>query len=145
MNLALNLINPFDFQLSADFTAAVVVTGLVVVFAGLLLLIGFVYLLGFFFTAVKPKIAAFIASLKPKKKEEEPEKTVATEVKVNKTVPVSNVEDGISDEVVAVISAAVAAMSAESGKPMVIKSVTKSRNQRPVWSAAGLADNTRPF
>lgn len=58
--------------------------------------------------------------------------------------PAPAVEDGISDEVVAVIAAAVAAMS-EGGKAYTLRSVSQVRGQRPVWAAAGLAENTRPF
>lgn len=56
----------------------------------------------------------------------------------------SAVPGGVSDEIVAVIAAAVASMAPE-GKQYRVKSVSRVRSQRPVWAAAGLAENTRPF
>ena len=54
--------------------------------------------------------------------------------------------DGVPDEVVAVIAAAVAAMSDGNTQYAIrrIRPATKVA-VRPVWAAAGLADNTRPF
>lgn len=54
------------------------------------------------------------------------------------------VQEGISEEIVAVIAAAVAAMEPE-GKRYAVRSVSRSRSQRPVWALAGLSENTRPF
>ena len=51
---------------------------------------------------------------------------------------------GISDEVVAVIAAAVASMAPE-GKKYAVRSVSRTRTERPVWAAAGIAESTRPF
>lgn len=53
-------------------------------------------------------------------------------------------QEGLSDEVVAVIAATVAAMAPE-GKKYAIRSVRRARSERPVWAAAGVAENTRPF
>lgn len=106
------------------------ITGLFIVFLGLALLIGFVSLLGVIFNA--------------KKKQTKNNNTGNND----KSVTANNapaVENGISDEVVAVIAAAIAAMSAD-GKSYSIRSIKKSRNgTRPVWAAAGLQENTRPF
>lgn len=53
--------------------------------------------------------------------------------------------DGVSDEVVAVISAAVATMYGSSEKAR-IKSIKKSSDGgRSAWAKAGVLDNTRPF
>ncbi len=59
---------------------------------------------------------------------------------------VSPVVDGIPDEVVAVIAAAVAAMS-DGTTQYAIRRIrpASARATRSVWAAAGLADNTRPF
>lgn len=54
------------------------------------------------------------------------------------------VSDAVGEEIVAVIAAAVASMAPE-GRQYRIKSVSRVRAQRPVWAAAGLAENTRPF
>jgi sodium pump decarboxylase gamma subunit len=52
------------------------------------------------------------------------------------------VEQGISDEVVAVIAAAVACMMGE-GTGFTIRSVTRA--PRKEWQMAGMAQNTRSF
>lgn len=54
------------------------------------------------------------------------------------------VQSGVSDEVVAVIAAAVAAMTPE-GTRYAIRSVRRAKGERSVWAAAGLMENTRPF
>ena len=46
---------------------------------------------------------------------------------------------------VAVIMAAISAMSSAEGKKLVLKSVKTAKPQRPAWSTAGIIDNTRPF
>lgn len=51
-------------------------------------------------------------------------------------------------EVVAVISAAIAAFAEQDGKNYTIKSITpvkKERNLRSAWGNAGVLDNTRTF
>ena len=58
------------------------------------------------------------------------------------SVPVA--EEGISDEVVAVIAAAVAAMAPE-GATYAVRRISRQRGVRSVWAAAGVAENTRPF
>lgn len=58
--------------------------------------------------------------------------------------PTPAVQDGIPEEVVAVIAAAVASMAPE-GKRYAVRKVSRVREGRPVWAAAGLADSTRPF
>ena len=58
------------------------------------------------------------------------------------------VEDGIEEEVVAVISAAIAAMMSAEGVPAgsyAVKSVKRAREARPAWAMAGMQQNTRPF
>lgn len=132
-----------DIEMNVEFVAAVVITGLVVVFIGLILLILFVDVLGKIFTfrkkaASKPKPAAPVPKAEGKKNV-----IVSSEPSVSQKVPI--VEKGISDEVVAVIAAAIAAMSAGSGKKLAIKSIKPSKNQRNPWAAAGLQENTRPF
>lgn len=125
-----------ELEMNTENVAAVVITGFVVVFIGLILLILFVYLLGSFFTRKNNK------KLRNQKKEV---KTQAVTPKISAPTDVPSVEDGIDDEVVAVIAAAISAMSAQSGKKLAIKSIKASKPQRNPWAAAGLMDNTRPF
>lgn len=54
------------------------------------------------------------------------------------------VEDGIGDEIVAVIAAAVAAMGGSVGG-YALRSVRRVKEARPIWAAAGLQQNTQPF
>ena len=49
-----------------------------------------------------------------------------------------------SSEIIAVIAAAVATMYEGSNVKPIIKSVRRA-GVRPVWAAAGIAENTRPF
>lgn len=63
---------------------------------------------------------------------------------VSAPAPAPVADDGISDEVVAVIAAAVAAMAPE-GTTYAVRRIRRERSGRPVWAAAGVLENTRPF
>lgn len=129
-------------DLSAGTVASVVITGLAVVFIALILLILLVALYGKIFEAINKRSVA-----KAKAKAESAAEKSPVPVKAapapETSAPV--VEDGIEEETVAVIMAAVYAMSAQTGKKMVLKSVKTAKPQRPAWSTAGIMDNTRPF
>ncbi len=117
-------------------TWATVIIGLGVVFAVLLVLV-------FLCWVLSKVMGGVVKSDKPQADKKEAPKAKKTPApQVQKTAPV--VEDGISNEVVAAISAAVACMMG-AGKPFAIRSVKRARGARPVWSAAGIAENTRPF
>ena len=109
-----------------------VLIGLVVVFA-VLLILTFVFWL---FGKVAGAGANAATEAKPAPKAV-PAPTVA---------PAPVVEDGIPEEVVAVIAAAVAAMS-DGNTRFAVRRISASRpsGMRPVWAAAGIAENTRPF
>ena len=122
-------------------SAKVVLTGFVVVFAMLILLI---FIIKIYSAIVQKAQSAGSNSKKGKKnKDEKPaEKPAAAPSPV---VTASAATDGISDEVVAVISAAVATMYGSSEKAR-IKSIKKSSDGgRSAWAKAGVLDNTRPF
>ncbi len=112
--------------MDTSYMLAVVVTGLVVILAALVLLIVSVYSYNVFKKANKQQSASGA-------------------IKTAKASPF--IEEGISDEVIAVITAAIAAMNSVSGdgKSYAIRSIKNTRLQRPVWALAGLSDNTRPF
>lgn len=126
--------------MNVDFTlaGAVIFTGLVVVFIALVGLSGLVWLFGKVFVAIgnKPKTPDA-----PKKQTSQPtaKPTPSTSVK-----PAMVVEDGIGDEIVAVIAAAVAAMSGSEGG-FRLRSVRRAKEARSSWAAAGLVQNTQPF
>jgi sodium pump decarboxylase gamma subunit len=116
-------------------SAKVVLTGFVVVFAMLILLIFIIKIYG----AIIQK--AQDAGKKGKEKKAE---TVAETPAPVVAAPLAQA-DGVSDEVVAVISAAVATMYGSSEKAR-IKSIKKSSDGgRSAWAKAGVLDNTRPF
>ena len=113
-----------------------VLIGLVVVIGTLLLLTGIFYLFGFIMGG---------ADRKAKKAKEKEKASAPATVPVTVPVPTPAVQDGIPGEVIAAIAAAVAMMAPE-GKRYAIKSVSrKDAGGRSAWSAAGIADNTRPF
>ena len=122
-------------------SAKVVLTGFVVVFAMLILLIFIIKI----YSAIVQKAQSAGSNIKKgkKNKDEKPaEKPAAAPAPV---VTASAATDGISDEVVAVISAAVATMYGSSEKAR-IKSIKKSSDGgRSAWAKAGVLDNTRPF
>lgn len=56
--------------------------------------------------------------------------------------------ENADDEIIAVISAAIAAISSEEGKTYKISAITprdKGAGVRTAWSVAGLMESTRPF
>lgn len=120
---------------------AVVITGLVVVFLALVLLIIFVTLFGKIFQSSSKKSNDKKNSTPPA-----PQKPAPVEVNATKETVASESED---DNIIAVISAAVAMMAAKDGKNYAVKSIkraiNKSRSSRSVWGAAGQRENTRPF
>ena len=113
---------------------ATVITGLVVVFLILGILIGFIYLIGLISNAGKKK---------DKKTEKAPEAPVA-----EPAAPVveEEVYEEDDSEIIAVISAAIAAYGEQDGKTYAIKKIKRSEKQpRSSWGTAGVIDNTRPF
>lgn len=112
----------------------ITITGLLVVFFILALLILFFMLLGAIFKSIdnskKKK-----AEAKAAEDSKEPVKTIIEDASV----------EASDDELIAVISAAVAAYT--DGKGFTIKSVRKHERKRvrSAWSTAGITENTRPF
>ena len=126
-------------------TAALVVSGLLVVFAALCVIIAFIWVMGKIMTmsenaqkAKKEKTEAAKAAAAPKEN--------APAVAAPKTEAPAET-DGISDEVVVAISAAISAMMLAEGnsKPFAIRSIKRVKETRNAWNAAGVIDNTRPF
>lgn len=114
----------------------ILVTGLVVVFAVLIILIAIIKLYG---------TIVYNAQNKKKgggKKADLAKTPVPKPVAPVKAPPA--VEEGIPGEVIAVIAAAVASMG-DGTVTYSLKRVKRSTGIRPVWSTAGLMDNTRPF
>lgn len=121
-------------EMQMDYVIAVVITGLVVVFLGLILLIAFISAIGAVFKKINKKKAVTL---------EKPAEAPKAAVK-----PVSAASDNDSDEVIAVISAAVAMMAASDGTAYRIKSVkaaSANGSSRSAWAAAALRETTNPF
>lgn len=122
-------------QMSLPYVFAVVITGLVVVFLGLVLLIAFISLIGWFFKTMNKNKETAKAADAPVPKAAAP-------------AAVKQVQSADDDEVIAVISAAVAMMSAADGTSYRIKSVKAASNGVPArnaWASAGLRESTNPF
>lgn len=118
-------------------SAEVVLTGFVVVFAVLILLIVLIMIYG--------KIVSGAVNASEKKKAKALENTQTTSAPAEKAVVVPTKQtNGVSDEVVAVISAAVYSMYGSAEK-VKIKSIKKSNGGRSAWANAGVLNNTRPF
>ncbi len=119
-------------------SAMTVLIGLVVVFGTLLVLTFVFWLFGVIagLGSKKNSTPKAAPAPKPAPKAASPAATA--------TAPV--VEDGISDEIVAAIAAAIAAMS-DGTTHYAVRRISAARSQgtRPVWAAAGIADNTQPF
>lgn len=129
---------------SVTFTATVIVAGIGIVLCTLLVLIGVFYAFG----AIVSKSQANAKKKEAKKMQSDMEAALS---KASESVPAPAptsapvIEEDISGEVVAAISAAVYAME---GGSAVIRSV--SRRVSPVttrnpWAQAAVVDNTRPF
>ncbi len=116
----------------------ITLTGLLVVFVILALLIFFFILLGAIFKSIDN-------SKKKKAEAKAAEATKAAEPVQAAVEDVSAEAVNNDDELIAVISAAVAAYT--DGEGFTIKSVRKHEGKRvrSAWSAAGITENTRPF
>ncbi len=125
-------------QMELSYVFAVVITGLVVVFLGLILLIAFISIIGKIFASIdKKKKSAVKTVSEASSKADAPAKAAAPTVQVS--------ED---DEIIAVISAAVAMMGEAEGKAYRLKSVKAAAgnsSSRNAWAAAGLRESTNPF
>lgn len=119
-------------KMDTGFVTSVVVIGLVIVFIVLLVLVIYLAIFG----------KTFSSSSKVKK-EKTPKKEKNQNAQVINIQPV--IEEGIDDEVIAVIAAAIATISNETGKKLSIRSIRKSNNIVNLWARAGALENTRPF
>lgn len=129
----------FDEKVSTSLTT--LLTGFVVVFAVLILLIIIIAVYGKIVSTAQNK-----SEEKKKAKAEALKQAEKAEKEKSATVPVSapNTVSGISDEIVAVIAAAVDSMYGAGNTK--ITGIKKSASVgRPVWGQAGVLDNTRPF
>lgn len=107
---------------------AILFTGLVIVFCGLILLI---------------VIVALMRNTQMKSMQNNVSTNSNQAIKVSSA---PSIEEGISDEIVAVIAAAIASMTSSDGTTYAIRGIKKAKSSgRPIWAAAGLQENTRAF
>ncbi len=121
----------------------ITLTGILVVFFILAILIFFFWLMGVIFKSLDAKKAAK-AKAEADAKAAEAAKAVAAPAPAS----VEEVEEDCTDddEIIAVISAAIAAYSEADGKQYEIRSIRRKDNRtRSAWSLAGIGENTRPF
>lgn len=133
-----------NWQMSLSQMIAVMLTGMVVVFLALILLIVIISLLGKVFDNYNNKKKNEVATVK----NTAPVKPVSVPKAEPVPVPVIEQSNEDEDEIIAVISSAVAMMSLADGKNYRVKSVKAINgvsSGRPAWSMAGLRENTRPF
>ncbi|MCI1269384.1 MAG: OadG family protein [Ruminococcus sp.] len=128
-------------NMSGEQIVSVVITGLVVVFLVLVLLVWFVQGFGKTFTNNKNKTNTTTKNVTP------PVKTSSN--LISGSLPQNFDDSNDNDEIVAVISAVIANMSAQDGKNYQITSVKPHinplRKSRSAWAAEGLRQNTNPF
>lgn len=147
------MVSPILLALSSEeklFTATVVIAGISIVLGVLILLILIFYLFGFIVSKSveqSQKRAAKRAEKKAKKNDNQPSSNTAPAVsyasKQAYTPPAPVVEQGISGEVVAAITAAIVATE---GQNVVVRSIKKKNvGSRNPWASAATYDNTRPF
>ncbi|WP_432651695.1 OadG family protein [Huintestinicola sp.] len=126
-----------EMQMDWSYVGAVVISGLVIVFVALILLIVAVWIMGKIFTALK--------SGKSDKGGKKIEAAPAPQPQ-KEPAPVSqDAED--ESEIIAVIAAAVAAMSEEMGQPLRIRSIKRAGGMGAgnSWARAARSENTRAF
>ena len=124
-------------------SAKVILTGFVVVFSMLFLLILIIKLYGAIVSSAQ-RAADQRAKRKERVKERITDGSGVHIIKRPAYVTAPTIEEGIPEEVVAVIAAAVAAYDS-TGSKVRIKSIKKANGGRSAWANAGVLDNTRPF
>lgn len=115
-----------------NYALDVTLCGLVIVFAMLIILVILISIFG--------KIMYKATGQKKQKNDTAPSKSAAAVSNEQRL----DANSDIDDEIVAVISAAVAAMYEGTGKRAVIRTI-RPTSSRPAWAAAGIAENMRSF
>lgn len=133
-----------DLMNKFTISASMLLTGFAIVFGVLLLLIFIIWLYGTIVSNAQKKAVERKATKEAQKRKElleaeKPKPKVQTSL-VNEPVVSTN---GISDEVVAVISAAVYSMYGSKQK-VKIKSI-KRRKSQSAWARAAMLENNKPF
>lgn len=123
---------------SLEFTSTVVIAGLGTVLAALAVLI-----IIFFFFGKGVSSAQERAKKKNEKENPAPVIPDISEMLVEEALP--PIDDGVTPEIVAAISAAVYAYEGKDAKITSIKRKPVASNARKAWAQAAVVENTRPF
>lgn len=136
----------FEYMSLGDAGSKIIV-GFTVVFIGLVLLVTFFSIMGLIFKGASNASAKKEEKkIKAEKKTSDKKAVAVISEKKEETTPAPVVEDGIDDEIVAVIAAAIASMT-DGETRYAVRSIKKTRNVsgRPVWAMAGIRENTTSF
>ena len=126
-------------QMEWSYVGAVVISGLAIVFAALIILILLVWIMGKIFDKLNAKKSGGNAKKAPAAESSKP-----APVNIS-AAPAADADD--ESEVLAVIAAAVAAMSEEYGTPLRIHSIKRSAvsKRSNAWARAAAGESTRAF
>lgn len=126
-------------QMEWSYVGAVVISGLAIVFAALIILILLVWIMGKIFDKLNAKKSDGNAKKAPAAESSKP-----APVNIS-AAPAADADD--ESEVLAVIAAAVAAMSEEYGTPLRIHSIKRSAvsKRSNAWARAAAGESTRAF
>ncbi len=126
-------------QMEWSYVGAVVISGLAIVFAALIILIFLVWIMGKIFDKLNAKKSGGNAKKAPAAESSKPAPVNIT------AAPAADADD--ESEVLAVIAAAVAAMSEEYGTPLRIHSIKRSAvsKRSNAWARAAAGESTRAF
>lgn len=133
----INLATAIEPDTSVEFTSTVIIAGLGTVLAALAVLIVIFYLFGKGVSSAQKRAEK---KARPAEKIEIPD---ISEMLVEETLP--PVENGVSPEVVAAISAAVVMYEGKDVKITSVKRKTDLPRTRKAWAQAAVINNTRPF
>ncbi|WP_040197013.1 OadG family protein [Candidatus Soleaferrea massiliensis] len=123
----------------------VVFSGIVIVFAALVILIFLVWAMGKIIGAATRGINSFKEKRRANKAKKKADLVQEQQPAESAPITAAVVEDGIEEEVVAAIMAAVSMMM-DGSSPYTVKSIRRAaREGRPAWAMAGMVENTRPF
>lgn len=127
-----------SFELKMQIALTVLLTGIVVVFVMLIFLTYIIKGYGAIVSSIEEKMGV------NKKAQESPTPINFVSAKKPAALTEQYVQAGISDEVVAAISAAVYMMYGASASS--VTSIRRaSQSNRSAWGMAGMLENTRPF
>lgn len=128
------------------FAFTVLVTGILVVFLVLFLLVLLIAVMGKIVSSISGQDTPSSGKTSSAAPAAAPKAAApAPKAQVN---PAVQSQDDLDGDVIAVISAAIAAIMDEEGVPAgsyTVKSIKRAREARPAWAMAGMQQNTRPF